>query len=147
MEQINFENIKNALRNQSKYDYLRMNNWVEMDKVINDYAPRISKEKLEFIPFESIPTYSEFAKITGPEVISDLFRFFININFEPVIAWVDELNDRELLILGYVLENFPFSEDLDVTHCTLTDILKSIVGKAKLPKEYSRERIKYEETK
>ena len=38
MEEINFENIKSSLKNQCKYDYLKKNHFVEMDKVVNDYA-------------------------------------------------------------------------------------------------------------
>ena len=144
MEEINFENIKSSLKNQCKYDYLKKNHFVEMDKVVNDYAPRMTEG---FIPFESIATFSEFSSIVGPEVTADLFRFFINIDFSSETLWVDELSEHELIVLNYVLENFPFSESYDITDCSLTDILKAIVGKAKLPKKFTRGRIRYEETK
>ena len=138
MEKINFENIKSSLKKQCKYDYLKKNHSVEMDKVVNDYAPRMTEK---FIPFESIATFSEFSSIAGPDVTADLFRFFINIDFSLETSWVDELSERELIILNYILENFPFSEDYDITNCSITDLLKSIVGRAKLPKKFTRERI------
>ena len=141
MEEINFENIKSSLKNQCKYDYLKKNHFVEMDKVVNDYAPRMIEG---FIPFESIATFSEFSSIAGPDVTTDLFRFFINIDFSSETLWVDELSEHELIVLNYVLENFPFSESYDITDCSLTDILKAIVGKAKLPKKFTRGRIRYE---
>ena len=144
MEEINFENIKSSLKNQCKYDYLKKNHFVEMDKVVNDYAPRMTEG---FIPFESIATFSEFSSIAGPDVTTDLFRFFINIDCSSETLWVDELSEHELIVLNYVLENFPFSESYDITDCSLTDILKAIVGKAKLPKKFTRGRIRYEETK
>ena len=144
MEEINFENIKSSLKNQCKYDYLKKNHFVEMDKVVNDYAPRMTEG---FISFESIATFSEFSSIAGPDVTTDLFRFFINIDFSSETLWVDELSEHELIVLNYVLENFPFSESYDITDCSLTDILKAIVGKAKLPKIFTRGRIRYEETK
>lgn len=144
MEEINFANIKGSLKNQCKYDYLKKNHFVEMDKVVNDYAPRMTEK---FIPFESIATFSEFSSIAGPEVTADLFRFFINIDFSLETLWVDELSERELIVLNYVLENFPFSESYDITDCSLTDILKAIVDKSRLPEEFTRERIRYEETK
>ena len=144
MEEINFENIKSSLKNQCKYDYLKMNHFVEMDKVVNDYAPRMTEE---FIPFESIATFSEFSSIAGPDVIADLFRFFANIDFDEITSWVDELSKHQLIVLNYVLENFPFSESYDITNCSITDILKTIVGKAKLPKKFTRGRMRYEETK
>lgn len=144
MEEINFENIKSSLKNQCKYDYLKKNHFVEMDKVVNDYAPRMTEE---FIPFESIALFSEFSSIVGPEVTVDLFRFFVNLDFSSETLWVDELSEHELIVLNYVLENFPFSESYDITDCSLTDILKAIVGKAKLPKKFTRGRIRYEETK
>lgn len=144
MEEINFANIKGSLKNQCKYDYLKKNHFVEMDKVVNDYAPSMTEK---FIPFESIATFSEFSSIAGPEVTADLFRFFINIDFSLETLWVDELSERELIVLNYVLENFPFSESYDITDCSLTDILKAIVGKSRLPEEFTRERIRYEETK
>ena len=43
--------------------------------------------------------------------------------------------------MNYVLENFPFSEDFDITDCSITDLLKSIIGRAKLPEKFTRERI------
>ena len=144
MEEINFENIKSSLKNQCKYDYLKKNHFVEMDKVVNDYAPRMTEG---FIPFESIATFSEFSSIAGPDVTTDLFRFFINIDFSSETLWAAELSEHALLVLNYVLENFPFSESYDITDCSLTDILKAIVGKAKLPKKFTRGRIRYEETK
>ena len=144
MEEINFANIKGSLKNQCKYDYLKKNHFVEMDKVVNDYAPRMTEK---FIPFESIATFSEFSSIAGPDVVADLFRFFVNIDFSAETSWIDELSEHELLALNYVLENFPFSENFDITNCSLTQILKSIVGRAKLPNTFTRERIRYEETK
>lgn len=147
MENNDFENIRNALKNQSKYDYLKVNHWVEMDKVINDYSPRVDRGKKEFISFEKIASFNEFSTLAGAEVVADLFRFFINVDYEPVTSWVDELSNHELLALNYTLLNFPFSADYDITNVTLTDILKSIVGKTTLPEKFTRERIKYEETK
>lgn len=144
MEEINFANIKVAIKNQCKYDYLKMNHFVEMDKVVNDYAPRMTEE---FIPFESIALFSEFSSIVGPEVTADLFRFFVNIDFDETTSWVDELSERELIVLNNALENFPFSESYDITNCSITDILKTIVGKSRLPEKLTRERIRYEETK
>ena len=144
MEEINFANIEVAIKNQCKYDYLKKNHSVEMDKVVNDYAPRMTEE---FIPFESIALFSEFSSIAGPEVIADLFRFFANIDFDELTSWVDELTEHELMVLNYVLENFPFSESYDITNCSITDILKTIVGKSRLPEKLTRERIRYEETK
>ena len=144
MEEINFANIKVAIKNQCKYDYLKMNHLVEMDKVVNDYAPRMTEE---FIPFESIALFSEFSSIAGPEVTADLFRFFVNIDFDELTSWVDELSEHELIVLNNVLENFPFSESYDITNYSITDILKTIVGKSRLPEKLTRERIRYEETK
>lgn len=145
MTEINFESIKNALRNQSKYDYLRTMHWVEMDKVVNQYT--LKSSGADFVPFENIASFRNFANITGPSAVADLFRFFNNVDFAAVTSWVDELTENELGVLGYTLDNFPFSEWLDINNCTLTDILKSIVGRAKLPEKLTRERIRYEETK
>ena len=138
MKEINFEDIKVTIKNQCKYDYLKMNHSVEMDKVINDYAKRMTDN---FVPFESIALFSDFSSIAGPEVVTDLFRFFANIDYDKQTSWVDELSERELIILNYVLENFPFSEDYDITNCSITDLLKSIIGRAKLPEKFTRERI------
>lgn len=74
MKEINFEDIKTTIKNQCKYDYLKMNHSVEMDKVINDYAKRMTDN---FVPFESIVLFSEFSSIAGPEVVTDLFRFLL----------------------------------------------------------------------
>ena len=78
----------------------------------------------------------------------DLFRFFSNIDFETVTSWVDDLNERSLLMLDYTLKNFPFNDSIDIADCTLTDLLKSIVGSKGLPdKVAKRERTKYEKIK
>ena len=143
--EINFENIKNMLKNQCKYDYLKENYRIEMDKVINDYAPRVSK--LEFISFETIATFKDFSLIAGPDVVFDLFRFFVNVDFSEVTSWVDELTEHELVVLSYTLENFPFSDDFLLIDFTLTDMLKTIVGKSRLSEGFTRERIRCEETK
>lgn len=75
--EINFNNIKSNIKNQSMYDYLKQYHWVEMDKVVNQYAQRVPREEIEFIPFENIVLYSEFATVAGPEIVVDLFRFFL----------------------------------------------------------------------
>ena len=146
--EINFNNIKSNIKNQSMYDYLKQYHWVEMDKLVNQYAQRVPREEIEFIPFENIVLYSEFATVAGPEIVVDLFRFFSNIDFETVTSWVDDLNERSLLMLDYTLKNFPFNDSIDIADCTLTDLLKSIVGSKGLPdKVAKRERTKYEKIK
>ena len=138
MEKNNLEDIKVAIKNQCKYDYLKMNHSVEMDKVVNDYAKRLGPD---FIPFENIALFSEFSTVAGPDVVADLFRFFSNVDFAKQTSWVDELDEDELITLNYFLENLPLLEDYDIKNCTVTDLFKYMVWKKKASENFRRERI------
>lgn len=43
-------------------------------------------------------------------------------------------------MLDYTLKNFPFNDSIDIADCTLTDLLKSIVGSKGLPDKVAKEK-------
>ena len=127
MENIGYEYIKSALRNQMLFDYIKESSPFVMYREIGFKIEDEFRPKVDYIDFSQIITFWEFQELIGIITVNEIFDLIPEEKTKAIDCYVNSLSDDELII---VWEEFIFmnkSNFSKIVNYNLTEQLKNTI--------------------